>query len=121
MSEEKRKIKHIVIRIISITALYISVATFLRGFMLVPFTLWMTIFPFPDQQGDPIVIILTVMCYVSFLCMIYLWPIAIIGLVLSIITLFTERNIYYRALPWNFLLFGILLYIVCWALGNKPP
>ncbi|MDH4240619.1 MAG: hypothetical protein OEW48_13745 [Phycisphaerae bacterium] len=47
--------------------------------------------------------------------MIYLWPIAAIGLVLSIVTLFIERNIYYRALPWAVILFGILLYVVCCA------
>jgi hypothetical protein len=89
--------------------------------MFVPFTLWMAIFPFAGQEGDVIGIILMVIAFVPSLCKAFLWPIAVIGLVLSIITLFTERNIYYRALPWNFLLFGVLLYIVCWALLNKPP
>jgi hypothetical protein len=114
MSEEEKKDILITYRIISIIALFIGIATFLSGLMLVPATLWFAIIP--PTEGDVIGLLLSVLTFVPILCEIYLWPIAAIGLVLSIITLFTERNMYYRALPWNFLLFGILLYIVCGAL-----
>jgi uncharacterized membrane protein len=42
-------------------------------------------------------------------------PLAIIGLILSIVTLFIERDIYLRAAPLTLVLFGILLYPVCYV------
>jgi len=116
MSEEEKKEIPITYRIISIIALFIGISTFLSGLLLVPAALWLAIFPFAGQEGDVIGLIFVVLTIVPSLCRAFLWPIAAIGLVLSIITLFTERDIYYRALPWTFVLFGILLYIVCGAL-----
>jgi hypothetical protein len=52
---------------------------------------------------------------VAVYAMISFWPVAAIGLVLSIVTLFIERNVLLRLLPLGFIVAGILLYAVCSA------
>ena len=44
MSEEKRKIRHIVTRIISIFALFIGIANLLCGLLIVLFNYWLIYF-----------------------------------------------------------------------------
>ncbi|MHC4543412.1 MAG: hypothetical protein ACYTDW_01670 [Planctomycetota bacterium] len=110
MSEKERKGKHKAARIISITALVIGIATFLVGLLLVPITLWIVIFPFAGGEGDVIGLILLVVAFLPILCSIFLWPIAAIGLVLSIVTLFIEWNKCLRLLPLAFSIAGIWFY-----------
>ncbi len=115
MSEEERKEEKQKPRIVSIIALIEGIATFVCGLFIVPFTLWFHMFPDPGIGIDVIWILLLGVALCSTLLFV---PLAIIGLVLSIITLFVERDIYLRAAPLTLVLFGILLYPVCYASLN---
>jgi len=118
MSEEERKEQHKAPRIVSYIALVAGIATFLNGLLLVSITLWASIIPGAGGDFDFIGLILIVVAVESIIFSYYLWPIAAIGLVLSIVALFIERNKYFRLLPLAFVLAGILLYAVCYALLN---
>ena len=115
MSEEERKEKPKV-RIVSIIALIVGIATFVCGLFIVPFTLWSHMFPNLGMGIDVIWILLLAVALCSTVLFV---PIAIIGLVLSIVTLFIERDIYLQAVPLTLVLFGILLYPVCYASLNS--
>ncbi len=110
MSEEERKEKHKP-RIISIIALVVGIATFLCGLLIVPFTLCMVIV----GPGFAMDIILMLLFGLALFSTVLFVPLAIIGLILSIVTLFIERDIYLRAAPLTLVLFGILLYPVCYV------
>jgi hypothetical protein len=68
-------------------------------------------------EGHVIWMLLYVVAFLLILCVICLWPIAPIGLVLSIVALFIERNKYLRLLPLAFFIVGICIYAMCYALG----
>jgi hypothetical protein len=115
-SEEKRKEQHKAVRIISIIAPVAGFATFLSGLLLVPVTWWLAIYPDAGHDFDFIGMFLTVVAISSIIFSYYLWPIAVIGLVLSIVTLFLERNKYFRLLPLAFFTVGICFYAMFYAL-----
>ncbi|NIP23700.1 MAG: hypothetical protein GWN67_23710 [Phycisphaerae bacterium] len=115
MSEEERG-ECKAARIVSITALVIGIATFLSGLLLVPATLWFAIIPGAGGDFDFIGMLLTVVDVSSFCVSFFLWPIAAIGLVLSIISLFIERDIHLRLLPLTFFIVGICFYTMFYSL-----
>jgi len=96
-------------RIVSIIALVAGVATFGSGLLLCPAALWFTISPIAGGDFDFIGVFLLVVCVLSFCSFL---PLAAIGLVLSIVTLFIERNKRLRLLPLAFVLAGICLFKV---------
>jgi hypothetical protein len=113
---KERKEQHKAVRIISIIALIVGIATFLSGLLLVPFTLWFAIYPDAGHDLDLIGMLLTVVAVSSFCVSFFLWPIAAIGLVLSIVALLIERNIHLRLLPLAFFIVGICFYAMFYAL-----
>ena len=102
-------------RAVSVIALMIGIATFLSGLFFVPLILWVSIIPFAGQEGDVIMLILLVVAFLPILCT-YLWPIAAIGFVLSVVTLLIERNKYLRILPLAFIIVGGCFYAMFYAL-----
>lgn len=117
MSEEEGKEKPKVTRFISSMALVISIATFLLSLLIVPGILWITFYPEAGHDFDFIGMFLTAVAVLSIICMFRLWPIAVIGLVLSIVTLFIERNKYLRFLPLAFFIVGICFYTILFVSG----
>ena len=97
-------------RIVSIIALVVGVATFGIALLCVPAALWFTISPIAGGDFDIIGLILLVVYVLSFCSFL---PPAAIGLVLSIVTLFIERNKCLRLLPLAFVLAGICLFAAC--------
>ena len=108
MSEEERKEKHEP-KFTSIIALVLGIATFLSGLLIVPFTLCIVLDAFSIASGSMFLEVL------AFGATVLLAPFAIWGLILSIVSLFIERNIYFRLLPLAFVLFGIGLLILCFS------
>jgi len=111
MSEKERKEQHKAVRIISYIALIVGVATLLCGLLMVPATVLGAINPtaFMSERFDW----LTNIAYYSGLLFNYIFT---ISCTLSIITLFIERNKYYRLLPLAFVLIGVLLYLMCYVI-----
>jgi hypothetical protein len=104
MSEEKRKP-----RVISIIALVICIAPFHSGLLAIFAILWHRIIPGAGEDFGVIGIVLIGVAALTFVFFWKFWPIAIICLALSIVTLFIERNIYLRLLPLIFFIFGICI------------
>lgn len=115
MSEEEKKEK-CEPRVISRFALLVGIATFLSGLLLVPATLWFAIIPEAGGDLDFIGMFFTLMAVIPILAIYSVWPIVAIGMVLSIVALFIERNIYYRLLPIAFYIVGICFYAMGYAL-----
>jgi len=108
MSEEKGKIRHIVTRIISIFALFIGIANLLCGLLIVLFTYWV-IFCALEYFKYDFELIGDGLAYYAYLLFTICLRIAAIGLPLSIVTLFVERNKCLRLLPLIFVLAGCLV------------
>ena len=104
MSEEEKKEKRKP-KVISYIAILTHVATIMACFVSVSMVLW------SNKENADIAtnIFLTDIDRI----MRVFWPIPLIGLVLSIITLYTERNERYRLLTQALGLFGIWLYASC--------
>lgn len=110
MVKEERKEEHKP-RIIKTIALIAGVATFLCGLLMVPFVVLAATEPNPGEfrtEG-----IMRLFFAVAFEIVSLFWPIAIIGLTLSMATLFIQRKNHFRILPFAFVLTGIGLYAVC--------
>jgi hypothetical protein len=114
MSEEERK-KDIPIayRIISIIALFVGIATFLSGLLFVLALLWNRIIPGAGGDFVSLGMFLKLETFLSYV----FWPSAVIGLVLSIVTLFVERNLCFRLLPLAFIIVGICLYELVYVIA----
>ena len=112
MSEEKRKKERAKsCRIISIIALIAGIDTFLCGLMVFICGVWSIITPFASDF-DFIAMFLVM---VALFILIAFWPFFAIGLILSIVTLFMERDMRFRLLPLVLVLFGLLLYALCYT------
>jgi hypothetical protein len=108
MSEEEKK-ETPKARIVSIIALIVSILTFMCGLLILILAGWAAS---TDIGGGPGGIdALWVLLFAGAVCSMVL--IAPIGLVLSILTLFIERNIYLRAAPLSYVLCGILMSVTC--------
>ena len=110
-----RRIVSIITRIVSVIAFIVGIVTFLSGLALVPFTVWSAIIPNAGGEFDIIGLLLCVVCVLSVCSFL---PLATIGLVLSIVTLFIERNKRLRLLPLAFVLAGICLFAACYFLPD---
>lgn len=108
MSEEEKKVKHEP-KFISLIALVAGIATLLCNLLIVPFILCLVIEGFSIASG------LMFLFAVAFGGTLLLAAFAIWGLILSVVTLFIERNIYFRLLPLALVLFGIGLWIMCFS------
>ena len=108
MSEEERTEKRKP-RTISHIALMYGIVAVLLGFLIVPYAFRDAIV-YSDGPGVEVIEIFLI---VAMFAMISFWPTAVIGLVLSIVTLFIERKLLFRLLPLAFVVAGILLYAVC--------
>ena len=117
MSEEKKKEKHKVLRIVSTIELFAGIATFLCGLLMVFLVCWTIIVRSGVKLGGLDVIGFFVLA-VGVSSMVLFWPIAVFGLVLSIVALFIERDMRSRLRPLILVLAGILIYTVCYALLN---
>ncbi len=118
MSEEKGKIRHIVTRIISITALVIGTSAFGSGLVVVLTALWHRIIPGAGGDYDFIGLLLKDMVYLIIFCFGNFWrPIAIVGLVLSIVTLFIERNLILRLYPLGLLIVGLCILAAAYVIA----
>ena len=115
MSEEKRKEKHKALRILSTIELFAGIATFLCGLLLVFLVCW-TIIVRSGVKLRGLDAIAFFVLTVGVSSMVLFWPIAVFGLVLSIVALFLERDMRSRLRPLIFVLAGILIYTVCYAL-----
>ncbi len=89
-----------------------GIVTFLLGLLIVPYAFCNAIVYYEEFGAEVIAGILLV---AALFAMISFWPTAVIGLILSIITLCIEGNVLFRLLPLAFVLAGILLYAVCSA------
>ena len=98
-------------RIVSIIALVIGIATFLCGLMVFICGVWSAITPFASDFD----FIGMLLVFVALILLIVFWPFFAIGLILSIVTLFMERDMRFRLLPLVLVLFGLLLYALCYA------
>ena len=115
MGEGERKEKHKP-RIISRIALLAGIVTFLFGLMLFPFAfVYSSALVSPGELHHNFrAYFLSTVAY----SYIILWPLFAISLILSIVTLFIERNERLRFLPLVLVLIGILptaMFLVhCW-------
>ncbi|MHC4692511.1 MAG: hypothetical protein ACYS67_07205 [Planctomycetota bacterium] len=110
MSEEEAKVKRKP-RTISIIALIVGITTFLNLLLCLPFFLWVVIFKEADPEYDFIGMLLGILSIFPGLA---LYPLIAISLVLSVVTLFIEREKSFRRLPLAFVLAVISLYgILC--------
>jgi hypothetical protein len=116
MSEEEKKEKYKP-RVISRIALLLGIVTFFSGLLLVPFTLWFALIPDAGGDLDFIGMFFTFVAIPSIFSAHFILPIAAIGLVLSIVALFIERDISHRLLPLVFFIVGICFYAMCYAVG----
>ncbi|KPL24566.1 MAG: hypothetical protein AMJ75_03450 [Phycisphaerae bacterium SM1_79] len=107
MSEEKRKEKHKP-RTISIMALIIGITTLLSWMLLFSVSLWCQLYPNAGHEFDFIGKFLSVVAFLSIFYLSILWPLIIIGFVLSLVTLFIERNKNFRLLP-----LALFIVIIC--------
>lgn len=115
MSEEKKKEKHKP-RVISRLALLAGIVTFLFGIMLLPFAIVNS--SALVSPGEPFMNFRAYfLCTVVGLSLFFLWPLAAISLILSIITLFIERNERLRVIPLVLVLIGILPSVMYIARG----
>jgi hypothetical protein len=96
-------------KVVSIIALVIGVVTFSIEFLCIPGTVWYRIFP-GFNEFHLIEEFLGLMAMVRILYFYYLWPLIAIGLVLSIVALFIERDKCLRLLPLLFFLFGLIFF-----------
>jgi len=115
VGEGERKEIHIVSRTISITALIIGIAAFLNGLLCIPFALWCT---FYTEAGHDFDFIGKFLCVVSIFPFLIFYPLVAIGLVLSTLTLFIERQKLRRFLPLTFVLAVISLFAMLGILGK---
>jgi len=111
MSEQEKKETHKGVRIISYIALIVGVATLFCGLLMVPAAGLGAINPtaFMSERFD----LLADVAYYSGLSFKYIFA---ISWTLSIVTLFIERNKYYRLLPLAFVLIGVFLYLMCYVI-----
>lgn len=111
MSEEKRKVKHIAARIISHLSFVVSIVAFVFGSLIIPFALGSS-FLSPGLSSD---FISGLLITVALFLMVLFVPTFIIGLILSIVTLFIERDLYFRVRP--FILVMAIILIFSWFLA----
>jgi hypothetical protein len=109
MSEEEKKERPKAHRIISIISLCIGIPIFLSGLSMVLAVLWFCIIPGAGEDSDVTGMFLIIAAFLSFIYFWIFWPIPVIGLVLSIVTLFIERNMLLRLLPLAFSIVGICI------------
>ena len=94
-------------RTVSVIALIAGIATFLGGLMVYLASLWLVVYPDAGHDFDIIGMLLVIVAVCVWCsCM----PVGPIALVLAIVTLFIERNIWLRLLPLAFVLAGICLF-----------
>ncbi len=93
-------------RVVSVSALVLGVATFFVGLLLFLSSLWFR-YPEAGHDFDFIGLFLVILYFLSW-CLFL--PLAPIALVVAIVTLFIERNICLRLLPLVFVLGGIGLF-----------
>ena len=107
MSEEQRKEKRKP-KAISRIALRAGIAMFLGGLLIFPFAyVYSHALVSPDEpHANFFAYFMLNVTYPSFY---FLWPLFGISLILSIVTLFIERDKRLRLLPLALVLFGILL------------
>ncbi|MHC4311830.1 MAG: hypothetical protein ACYSW3_05090 [Planctomycetota bacterium] len=115
MSEQKRKGKHKVLRILSTVELFAGIATFLCGLLLVFLVCW-TIIVRSGVKVRGLDTIAFFVLTVGVSSMVLFWPVAVFGLVLSIFALFFGRDMRSRLQPLILVLAGILIYTVCYAI-----
>lgn len=108
MSEEKKKETNIGAKNISIFALFIGIANLLCGLLIVPFTYWV-IFCALEYFKYDFELIGNGLAFYAYLLFTICLGIAAIGLPLSVVTLFIERNKCLRLLPLIFVLAGCLV------------
>ncbi|MHC4642331.1 MAG: hypothetical protein ACYS32_11855 [Planctomycetota bacterium] len=102
-------------RVVSAIALGAGITTLVTGLLALLIDLWPLVFP--DSGSDStldiiglFLLFLMIWAVIPLYCLI--WIFIPVSLVLSIITLFIERNIYRRLLPLVFVLAGICLFIM---------
>lgn len=102
-------------RIVTFLAFVASGATFLSSLLILPLAEW---FATVESPGAPGGIDIITLCFLglAYYPMMYFWYFAIAGLVLSIVTIFIERDESFRWLPMAFVLVGLLLYALSYAL-----
>jgi hypothetical protein len=111
MSEEKKEKRKP--RIISRIALFAGIATLLCSFMTFPFAYFYSdALVSPDEPHDNFIAYFFLI--VAYLSLFFLWPLFAISLILSIVTLFVERNERLRLLPLVLVLIGILPNAMFW-------
>lgn len=107
MSEEEKKEQRKA-RIISRIALLAGIVTFLFGIMLLPFAIVYS--SALVSPGEPFINFRAYfLSTVAYLSVLFLWPLFAVSLILSIVTLFIERDKRLRLLPLTLVLIGILL------------
>ncbi|MHC4691234.1 MAG: hypothetical protein ACYS67_00740 [Planctomycetota bacterium] len=114
----KEKIKEILKpEVVSRCALITGIVTFLSGLLMVPAILWINFYPDAGHEFDFIGMLLIGVAVLSIISIFRLWPLMVIGFLLSIVTLFIERNKYRRFLPFAFFIMGICFYAMYYALS----
>jgi hypothetical protein len=94
-------------RVVSVIGLLAGITTLFAGFLVCLFPLWLAVYPGAGGEFDIIGMLLCAVGVCVFCCCM---PVAPIALVLAIVTLFIERNIWLRLLPLAFVLAGICLF-----------
>ena len=117
MSEEKKKEQNKP-RTISRIALKVGLASFLCMLLMTPGFVWAAIVP---RYGMSKVIdsIDYFFFGLTFFAGIFFMPLVAVGLVLSIITLFIERNLYVRLLPLVYVVVCIGLYFLYYFISES--
>lgn len=111
MNEEEKKETPKGYRIISIIALVLGIATSLCGLIVFIGTVRAAV-TFPSDFD----IIGMFLMFVAVVALCAFWPVFAIGLTLSIVTLFIEREMRFRLLPLAFVIVGACLISLSYAL-----
>jgi len=112
MSEEETREK-LEPRTLSIIAFIVGIASFLCMLMITTWFVWTNTVS-PDGMYDVFDAIKVFRFILMFILFISYVLLVAIGLVLSIITLFIERNLYFQLLPFVYVVAGIGLCLVCY-------
>jgi hypothetical protein len=108
MSEEESILEIQKPRVMSRIARIAGIASFVGGFLIVPYTCSDAFVTSGEMLSE---------CFLTHFALLviysgpyFLWPLFAISLILSIVTLFIERNIFHRLRPLILVLTGIFLY-----------